>query len=116
MYFQSKLLLDAKADPNVSNAAGHAALKGLEGAKEGQDAWDNPMNILKAAEDGKIREEWRWKRASAHHFCMLALVYCNMNIYYMCHLLYIMFLLSSLLFSLLFLSVLFFHFYYYYYY
>ena len=113
MYFQSELLLDAKADPNVSNAAGHAALKGLEGAKEGQDAWDNPMNMLKAAEDGKIREEWRWKRASAHHFCMLALVYCNMN---MCHLLYIMFLLSSLLFSLLFLSVLFFHFYYYYYY
>lgn len=52
MYFQSKLLLDAKADPNVTNAAGHAALKGLEGAKEGQDAWDNPMNILKAAEDG----------------------------------------------------------------
>jgi hypothetical protein len=116
MYFQSKLLLDAKADPNVSNAAGHAALKGLEGAKEGQDAWDNPMNILKAAEDGKIWEEWRWERASAHDFCMLALFYCNMNVYYMYHLLYIMLLLSSLLFSLLFLSVLFFHFYYYYYY
>ena len=26
-------------------------LRGLEGAKTGQDAWDNPMNILKAASD-----------------------------------------------------------------
>ena len=54
MYFQSKLLLDAKADPNITNTAGHTALTGLEGTKTGLDAWDNPMNILKAAE-----ERWR---------------------------------------------------------
>ena len=54
MYFQSKLLLDAKADPNVTNQGGHKALTGLEGAKTGLDAWDNPMNILKAAEDWKL--------------------------------------------------------------
>jgi len=51
MYFQTKLLLDAKADPNLENSGGHKALTGLEGAKTGQDAWDNPMNILKAAGD-----------------------------------------------------------------
>lgn len=51
MYFQSKLLLDAKADPNITNAGGHKALTGLEGLKTGQDAWDNAMNILKAAND-----------------------------------------------------------------
>lgn len=51
MYFQSKLLLEAKADPNIANKAGHSALTGLEGSKTGLDAWDNPMNILKAAED-----------------------------------------------------------------
>ncbi|CAE7235065.1 YAR1 [Symbiodinium natans] len=51
MYFQTKLLLDAKADPNLENSGGHKALTGLEGAKTGTDAWDNPMNILKAASD-----------------------------------------------------------------
>ena len=55
MYFQSKLLLDAKADPNITNTGGHTALTGLEGTKTGLDAWDNPMNILKAAE-----EKWTW--------------------------------------------------------
>jgi len=55
MYFQSKLLLDAKADPNITNTGGHTALTGLEGTKTGLDAWDNPMNILKAAE-----ERWSW--------------------------------------------------------
>ena len=55
MYFQSKLLLDAKADPNITNTGGHTALTGLEGTKTGLDAWDNPMNILKAAE-----ERWTW--------------------------------------------------------
>jgi len=53
MYFQSKLLLDAKADPNITNTGGHTALTGLEGTKTGLDAWDNPMNILKAAEDNE---------------------------------------------------------------
>ncbi|CAJ1395530.1 unnamed protein product [Effrenium voratum] len=51
MYFQSKMLLDAGADPNIKNASGHAALTGLEGTKINQDAWNNAMNILKAAGD-----------------------------------------------------------------
>ena len=70
MYFQSKLLLDFKADPNVSNAAGHAALKGLEGTKEGQDAWDNPMNILKAAED-RFEKGADGTRSCFARLCML---------------------------------------------
>ena len=61
MYFQSKLLLDAKADPNVTNAAGHKALTGLEGQKIDQDAWDNPMNILKAANDDEEEMKARAK-------------------------------------------------------
>lgn len=51
MYFQSLLLLGHGADGSATNAEGHAALKGIDGKKEGTDAWDNPVTILKAASD-----------------------------------------------------------------
>jgi len=54
-YFQSLLLLEHGADASMANAEGHQALKGIDGTKEGSDAWDNPVTILKAA--GNKEEE-----------------------------------------------------------
>merc|ERR1712039_302915 len=50
-YFQSKYLLDAKADPSAKNNDGHEALLGIDGTKTGSEAWDYPVVILKAAEN-----------------------------------------------------------------
>lgn len=48
-YFQSQLLIARGADGKAVNNDGHEALKGIDGKKEGNDAWDNPVVILKAA-------------------------------------------------------------------
>lgn len=50
-YFQSVMLIENGADPALTNNEGHAAVKGIEGTKEGADAWDSPVTILKAARD-----------------------------------------------------------------
>merc|ERR1712039_732311 len=50
-YFQSEVLINAGADKEVQNAEGHLAITGIEGSKTGSQAWDNPVNILKAAGD-----------------------------------------------------------------
>lgn len=50
-YFQSEVLINAGADRTATNAEGHQAVTGIEGSKIGTDAWDNPVNILKAAGD-----------------------------------------------------------------
>jgi len=52
-YFQSVQLLEAGADRGAVNADGHPAIKGIEGGKEGADAWDSPLTILKAAGDDR---------------------------------------------------------------
>lgn len=48
-YFQSKYLLDHGADGTLSNSSGATALSGIDGQKLGADAWDAPVNVLKAA-------------------------------------------------------------------
>jgi len=48
-YFVSKLLLDSGADGEIVNEEGSKAIEGIEGSKKGTDAWDNPVNILRAA-------------------------------------------------------------------
>lgn len=52
-YFQSRVLLSFGADPKKLNTDGHLAETGLDGNKTGQQAWDNPLNILKAAGNDK---------------------------------------------------------------
>mmetsp|Transcript_24903 Transcript_24903/g.45715 ORF Transcript_24903/g.45715 Transcript_24903/m.45715 type:complete len:298 (-) Transcript_24903:280-1173(-) len=46
LYFVSKCLIDAKADPESKNTDNHKALCGIGGDKIGKDAWDNPVAIL----------------------------------------------------------------------
>mmetsp|Transcript_33352 Transcript_33352/g.76092 ORF Transcript_33352/g.76092 Transcript_33352/m.76092 type:complete len:296 (+) Transcript_33352:38-925(+) len=46
LYFVSKCLVDAKADPESKNTENHKALAGISGEKVGNDAWDNPVAIL----------------------------------------------------------------------
>lgn len=48
-YFQTKLLLEANANPNLKNEEGHAAMLGIDGGKVDGEAWDNPVIIMKAA-------------------------------------------------------------------
>lgn len=48
-YFLSKVLIEAGADPKLQNNAGHEALTGIEGEKTGNNTWDNPVTIFKAA-------------------------------------------------------------------
>eukprot|EP00928_Gymnodinium_smaydae_P078583 TRINITY_DN62706_c0_g1_i1.p1 TRINITY_DN62706_c0_g1~~TRINITY_DN62706_c0_g1_i1.p1 ORF type:complete len:328 (+),score=91.45 TRINITY_DN62706_c0_g1_i1:100-984(+) len=50
-YFQTKLLMDAGADPKRKNGEGHEALTGIDGGKTGNDAWDSPVTVLKATAD-----------------------------------------------------------------
>lgn len=52
-YFQTKLLLGSGADPKLQNGDGHEALTGIDGGKTGNDAWDAPVTVLKAATDSK---------------------------------------------------------------
>mmetsp|Transcript_45992 Transcript_45992/g.106962 ORF Transcript_45992/g.106962 Transcript_45992/m.106962 type:complete len:310 (+) Transcript_45992:88-1017(+) len=56
-YFVSKALLDAKADVDIENKDGKKAITGIEGAKVGPNAYDNPVNILKAATTSEQLEE-----------------------------------------------------------
>jgi len=56
-YFVSKALLDAKADVNIENKDGNKAISGIEGTKVGAQAYDNPVNILKAASTSEQLEE-----------------------------------------------------------
>mmetsp|Transcript_131667 Transcript_131667/g.328321 ORF Transcript_131667/g.328321 Transcript_131667/m.328321 type:complete len:198 (-) Transcript_131667:99-692(-) len=51
LYFQSVLLLEHGAEATAKNAEGHEALKGIDGKKDGPEAWDNPVTILKSASD-----------------------------------------------------------------
>jgi len=48
-HFISKLLLDEGAEREVENADGCKAIQGISGSKEGADAWDAPMNVMKDA-------------------------------------------------------------------
>jgi len=52
-YFQTVMLLEHGADGTRKNGDGHEALKGIDGGKEGAEAWDSPITILKAAGDDK---------------------------------------------------------------
>mmetsp|Transcript_70998 Transcript_70998/g.132811 ORF Transcript_70998/g.132811 Transcript_70998/m.132811 type:complete len:235 (-) Transcript_70998:135-839(-) len=56
-YFVSKALLDANADVNIENNDGKTAISGIEGTKVGAKAYDNPVNILKAASTSEQLEE-----------------------------------------------------------
>merc|ERR1712039_861548 len=57
-YFQSKYLLEAGANPKLTNTDGHEALIGIEGTRVGNLAWDNPVTILKAAKDDKAELDY----------------------------------------------------------
>lgn len=46
-YFLSKFLLDNGADGQLQNVDGHQAITGLEGRMLGDQAWDNPVNMLR---------------------------------------------------------------------
>eukprot|EP00439_Symbiodinium_sp_Y106_P073844 s756_g14.t1 len=48
-YFISKLLLEKGAKREVENSDGCQAILGISGSKEGAEAWDAPINILKNA-------------------------------------------------------------------
>lgn len=48
-YFISKLLLEKGAKSEVENSDGCQAILGISGSKEGAEAWDAPINILKNA-------------------------------------------------------------------
>jgi len=48
-YFVAKALLAANADVGIVNNDGNKAISGIEGGKVGAKAFDNPVNILKAA-------------------------------------------------------------------
>jgi len=50
-YFLSKYLIDHGADLKKKNVEGHEAMKGIDGDKVGNDAYDAPLNILKDATD-----------------------------------------------------------------
>jgi len=50
-YFQSKMLMSSGADPKIENGDGHAAITGIDGGKTGKEAWDNPVIIVKGAND-----------------------------------------------------------------
>merc|ERR1712228_175092 len=50
-YFQSVLLMDARADPRAKNSDGHQAILGIDGGKTESEAWDHPITMLKAASD-----------------------------------------------------------------
>merc|ERR1712232_1297409 len=60
-YFQSRLLLEARANPDAVNNGGYTALTGAEGGKTGADAWDAPVTILNAAEDNPEHLEIAFK-------------------------------------------------------
>lgn len=57
MYFVSLDLIEAGADKNLENAEEHPAITGIDGDKVDKDAWDHPVNILKAA---VTEEEIEW--------------------------------------------------------
>lgn len=48
-YFLTKWLLDNGSDKNLANEDGHKAILGIDGGKEGLEAWDNPVTILRSA-------------------------------------------------------------------
>eukprot|EP00928_Gymnodinium_smaydae_P014609 TRINITY_DN1537_c0_g1_i2.p1 TRINITY_DN1537_c0_g1~~TRINITY_DN1537_c0_g1_i2.p1 ORF type:complete len:502 (-),score=92.93 TRINITY_DN1537_c0_g1_i2:48-1553(-) len=50
-FFQTRLLLEKGADRDAVNAEGHAAITGIDGGKIGSQAWDSPINMLRAAGD-----------------------------------------------------------------
>jgi hypothetical protein len=49
MHFVSRFLLDSGADGELKNEDGHKAILGIDGGKQGVEAWDNPVTILRAA-------------------------------------------------------------------
>eukprot|EP00928_Gymnodinium_smaydae_P037508 TRINITY_DN26022_c0_g1_i1.p2 TRINITY_DN26022_c0_g1~~TRINITY_DN26022_c0_g1_i1.p2 ORF type:complete len:130 (-),score=43.81 TRINITY_DN26022_c0_g1_i1:98-487(-) len=51
IYWLSKLLLEAGADPKLKNSDGHEAILGLDGDKTGPERWDAPLFMLKNAAD-----------------------------------------------------------------
>jgi hypothetical protein len=51
LYFVTKLLIDKGANPKKKNQEGHDALLGINGTKTGSEVWNNPLSILKAADD-----------------------------------------------------------------
>jgi len=48
-YFVSRLLLDSGAESHIMNEAGSKAINGIDGGKTGEESWDNPVTVLKAA-------------------------------------------------------------------
>jgi ankyrin repeat protein len=50
-YKINKILVSAGADKAVQNAEGSKAIEGLGSSKVGQEAWDNPVTILKTVDD-----------------------------------------------------------------
>lgn len=52
-YFQTKHLLAVGADKDKINNDGHPAILGIDGGKSGDDAYDAPINMFKAATDNK---------------------------------------------------------------
>lgn len=48
-YFQTKVLLEAGADRDQTNVDGHPAILGINGGKEGQEAWDCALTMFRAS-------------------------------------------------------------------
>lgn len=56
-FAQTKLLLDKGADKSVKNGDGNAAITGIDGDKVGPEAWDSPVQKLKACDDAASMNE-----------------------------------------------------------
>jgi len=56
-YFVSKFLLANGADKELENGDGNKAISGIDGGKIGFEAWDNAVNILKAATNPEQLEQ-----------------------------------------------------------
>jgi len=56
-YFVSKFLLANGADKELENGDGNKAISGIDGGKIGFEAWDNAVNILKAATNPEELEQ-----------------------------------------------------------
>jgi len=50
-YEQTKYLLSKGAKTDIKNAEGNLSIEGIDGDKKGADAWDAPVNQLKAVQN-----------------------------------------------------------------
>merc|ERR1719235_3127582 len=53
-YKINQILVKAGADYAIENSEGHLAIQGISGLKVGENAWNNPVTILKTVEDDVV--------------------------------------------------------------